>query len=144
MLEEDYCSYEVAKLLEEKGFDEPCIRHWDCDDHSLYGYNDIPISNSELQANEYNGFSAPSQSMAMKWLREVHQLYISVDVCPIYGKVKDEKGRNTCGLLYWHYIASGEWVNEKYNPNQKAFVVSAKTYEEAVGAALKYSLENLI
>ena len=82
--------------------------------------------------------------MAMKWMREVHQLHISVDVSPIYGKVKDEKGRNTCGLLYWHYMASGEWMNDKYNPQQKAFVVSEKSYKKAVEAALKYSLENLI
>jgi hypothetical protein len=58
--------------------------------------------------------------------------------------VKDEKGRNTCGLLYWHYMASGVWMNDKYNPQQRAFVVSGKSYEEAVEAALKYTLENLI
>lgn len=51
MIEEDYCSYEVSGLLKKKGFDEHCIRHWNCDEHSLYGANDIPISNSELQDN---------------------------------------------------------------------------------------------
>lgn len=80
----------------------------------------------------------------MKWLREEHKIHISVDVSPIYGKVKDEKGRNTCGLLYWHYMASGVWMNDKYNPQQRAFVVSGKSNEEVVESALKCCLENLI
>ena len=123
---EDYVSYEVAKLLKEKGFNEPCTE-----------LNKILFKEGEKPA------LVITHQKAMKWLREVHQLYISVGVSPIYGKVKDEKGRNTCGLLYWHYMASGEWMNDKYNPQQKAFVVSAKNYEEAVEEALKYYLENM-
>ena len=122
---EDYCSYEVAKLLKEKGFD-------------YQGFDYIDFEGEVIKQDR------PTHQMAMKWLREVHKLLISVDASPIYGKVKDEKGRNTCGLLYWHYMASGEWMNDKYNPNQKAFVVSAKCYKEAVEAACIYSLENLV
>ena len=48
-------------------------------------------------------------------------------------------GKDCCACV-WRNMASGEWVNEKYNPNQKAFVVSAKSYEDAVEAALKYCL----
>ena len=124
---EDYCSFEVAKLLKEKGFDEPVTEL----NKLLFKEGEKPVLRITHQK-------------AMKWLREVHKLLISVDVSPIYGKVKDEKGRNTCGLLYWHYMASGEWMNDKYNPQQKAFVVSAKSYEEAVEAACIYSLKNLI
>lgn len=132
MLEEDYCSFEVAKLLKEKGFDEHCIRHWDCDDHSLYGYNDIPISNSELQANEYNGFSAPSQSMAMKWLREVHKLTFIISPQWAEGDM-----RNPC-RWYWEIRGLDDINIDVYNNPL------CNTYEEAVEAALKYSLENLI
>lgn len=125
MITEDYVSYEVAKLLKEKGFD-------------YQGFDYIDFEGEVIKQDR------PTHQMAMKWLREVHKLHISVDVSPIYGKVKDGKGRNTCGLLYWHYIASGEWMNNKHNPQQKAFVVSAKSYEEAVEAALNYTLKNLI
>ena len=124
---EDYCSYEVAKLLKERGFNEPVTEL----NKLLFKEGEKPVLRITHQK-------------AMKWLREVHKLLISVDASPIYGKVKDEKGRNTCGLLYWHYMASGEWMNDKYNPNQKAFVVSAKCYKEAVEAACIYSLENLV
>lgn len=127
MISEDYCSYEVAKLLKEKGFDEPCIRHWDCDDHSLYGANDIPISNSELQANEYNGFSAPSQSMAMKWLREEKHIIFVFKPATFSGEE----------CTYWTYEI---WAGDNFEGE----VMSFKTYEQAVEAALKYSLENLI
>ncbi len=123
MINEDFVSFEVYKLLKEKGFDGEIHTTFDKE-----GYTQPAITHQ----------------MAMKWLREVHQLHISVDVCPIYGKVKDENGRNTCGLLYWHYMASGEWMNDKYNPQQKVFVMSEKSYKKAVEAALKYSLENLI
>ena len=136
---EDFCSYEVAKLLKEKGFNEP-IRCW-YDNTKDFHESGVKMRNSDCINPT---IMCPTHQMAMKWLREKYQLLISVDVSPIYGRVKDENGRNTCGLLYWHYIASGEWMNEKYNPNQKAFVVSAKCYEEAVETALKYSLENLI
>lgn len=131
---EDYVSFEVAKLLKEKGFITPC--KW------LYCKNGTFGHISSLWDKEM--FPAPTLQMAMKWLREKYQLLISVDASPIYGKVKDEKGGNTCGLLYWHYMASGEWMNDKYNPQQKAFVVSEKSYEQAVETALKYVLENLI
>lgn len=134
LITEDYCSFEVAKLLKEKGFEQHKCQH-SYDSKGVFKWSDI------LDPYEC---SAPTHQMAMKWLREVNQLHISVDVSPIYGKIKDEKGRNTCGLLFWHYMASGEWMNDKYNAQQKAFVVSEKSYKQAVEAALKYSLENLI
>lgn len=138
MITEDYVSFEIAKLLKDKGFDESCTAVYE---EGVLRINTLCYyHNSELSSY----ICAPTLQMSMKWIREEHQLHISVDVRPIYGKVKDEKGRNTCGLLYWHYIASGEWMNDKRMPQQKAFVVSEKTYEEAVEAALKYCLENLI
>ena len=139
MLTEDYCDFETAKLLKEKGFPLPATNF---EDWVFCMYD----KNGNIQWGCYHPdyYARVTLQMACKWLREVHRLHISVDVCPIYGKVKDEKGKNTCGLLYWHYMASGEWINDKYNPRQKAFVVSAKCYEEAVEAALKYCLKNLI
>ena len=145
MIKEDFCSFDVAKLLKEKGFDETCYACYEYFSSNITMYSGWPFEyKGEVVNNSNDRIKCPTHQMAMKWLREVHQLHISVDVSPIYGKVKDEKGRNTCGLLYWHYMASGEWMNDKYNPQQKAFVVSAKSYEEAIEAALKYSLENLI
>ena len=51
MITEDYCSYEVAKLLKEKGFNEPCRAYWDdqpkLNVHTLF-FSVEPIRNSKL------------------------------------------------------------------------------------------------
>lgn len=137
MIHEDYVSFEIAKLLKEKGFDTICDK--------VYREHDSYLCPFEYCMN-FKGegyYLAPTHQMAMKWLREVHKLLISIDASPIYGKVKDDKGKNTCGLLYWHYMASGIWLNEEYSPYQRVFVVSGKSYEQAVENALLYALEKL-
>ena len=139
MIKEDYVSFEIAKLLNEKGFDGECDYYYSEDSREMQ-----QLLLDELYYHNEDFIKCPTLQMAMKWLREEHQLLIGVVATPVYGKIRDEKDRNTCGLLYWHYMASGEWMNDKYNPIQKAFVVSEKSYENAVEAALKYSLENLI
>ena len=54
-IQEDYVSFETAKLLKEKGFNEKVI--------SFYPSGDI---------------QRPTLQMAMKWLRKVHKLYINI------------------------------------------------------------------
>lgn len=142
-IQEDHVSFEVAKLLKEKGFDWPCLAHWYIGTEAHEKFADYPFNWNEVKS-DLDWLSRPTLQMALKWLREEHKLHIGVDVEPIYGKVKDEKGRNTCGLLYWYYMACGEWMNDKYNATKRAFVASGKSQEEAVEAALKYSLKNLI
>ena len=53
MITEDYVSYEISKLLKEKGFDEECQKY--------YGDYKYPC---------------PTLQMAMKWLRKVHYIFI--------------------------------------------------------------------
>ena len=58
---EDYVSFEIAKLLKEKGFDGECD-YW-------YGeYGEICCSPSVISVECW----CPSQSLTLKWLREVH------------------------------------------------------------------------
>ena len=56
---EDYCSFEVAKLLKEKGFDEPVTE-----------LNKLLIKEGEKPVLKI------THQKAMKWLREVHKLSI--------------------------------------------------------------------
>ena len=63
MIKERYCSMEVAKLLKEKGFDEPCRTIYD--EKTLH--NTIcNFLNSELSYY----VCAPTHQVAMDWLRE--------------------------------------------------------------------------
>lgn len=78
MIEESYVSFEVAKLLKEKGFDERCRQYYYKDNliHSRSG-----VCNEEL--NNYKevgeGWSAPTLQMAIKWLEEVHHILVIPD-----------------------------------------------------------------
>ncbi len=67
---EDYVSFETTKLLKEKGYKG-----------SFDGYyNDagyvVNRPNFFLKESEYQYYERVSLQMAMKWLREVHKLYI--------------------------------------------------------------------
>ena len=129
MLTEDFCSFEVAKLLKEKGFDELCIFKYNSEGVRMKaGVAIDEWQNSELDDDEC---SCPSQAMAMKWLREVHQLHISIKPTWALGDMREP--------CRWEYdiISLATAVDPMY-------YVGNSTYEEAVEAALKYSLENLI
>lgn len=120
MIKEAYCSFEVAKLLKEKGFNELCTAKYCTDgrfDRSFYYYK-----NSEINKDAYN---APTLQMAMRWLREVHKIHI------VIGWLPNSK-------LFFTHICD---MNSGYPKRNKHEYTS---YEEAVEEALKYTLENLI
>ena len=103
-IKEDYCSQEVYRLLREKGF------------------------NGEIHTTfDGEGYTRPSitHQMAMKWLREVHGIYI----------------------VFFHTNKSGWWYNITDMRDSYVFYSSEKImcpYEEVVDLAIKYTLENLI
>ena len=117
MIKEEYVSFETAKLLKEKGFNQVTI--------------DSYRANGQLRG-EYKScnYPCPTQQMACRWLREVHGLFISIgnDDLDYNWQIFDVKNRTedldpTC-------------LTESY--------AGYKTYEEAVEVAIKYCLENLI
>ena len=135
MITEDYVSFETAKLLKEKGFDEYCPLWYNLDkplegpffykEIGWYGHNSY----------DYNGkriVSAPTLQMAMKWLREVHKVHISIYPFNRELPVTDE-------FYYTCDIATSK-LSSKEGHLRGVW----KTYEEATEAALKYCLENLI
>lgn len=122
---EDYVSYEIAKLLKEKGFDIPCRQAYfngSLVDYTMYGFCD-----GEL-------LDCPSQSLALKWLREEKNYYIQImlDSWALGGH-----------LGYYIVIQDLNSDFEVISP-EIGDVVFFNTYEEAVEAALNYVLKNLI
>ena len=125
MITEDYVSFEVAKLLKEKGFD------WDCITYYVDSYpNDVQYS-MLFENNttwEEHCYSAPTLQMTMKWLREVYN--INIDIVPIWNQKRFE---------YQVFVVTPE--------NAKHCYIDDNIYlahEQAVEAAIKYCLENLI
>ena len=136
MIKEDYVSYEVAKLLKEKGFDEPCHYFYE---YKRRLYNDMDkyfpsgMKNSDHNKEGNKGVSAPTLQMAIKWLREVHDVHIDISIYVI-----------TVDILKYNIN-----VYYKKHKNDSMYLGIHLTkecpkYEEAVEVALKYSLENLI
>lgn len=111
-LQEDYVSYEVAKLLKEKGFDG-----------QTHG------NMSEIPCVSYI-----THQMAMKWLRGLHNKHCDV-------------GYDIDLKWFFQIIDLKETVTYDY-PETKYYHTENETgfnsYEEAVEAALKYCLTELI
>jgi hypothetical protein len=123
---EDYVSFETAKLLKEKGFNERCKAFRSPSGKLFYSSN--YIKNFEEKKTIGGAVTAPTLAVAMKWLREEHNIFISI----IYEKydevfiadVKSPVSGIDC------------WVDNKHNCWFK--------YEEAAEEAIKFCLKNLI
>ena len=119
MITEDYVSFETAKLLKEKGFDEPTDKQYNV----AKEVGDYNITDRSRNPERY--IDAPTLQMAMKWLREVHTIIIE----PHHQYRKE-----------WYTIISSE------NPLGIGVYTTStfNTYEEACEEAIQYCLENLI
>ena len=126
MIEERYCSKEVAKLLKEKGFDEPCQHFYKFDSNEIY--RGTVFTNTQIGDKFY---IAPTHQMACDWLREVHNIFIVVEP-HMYDYINEKNSSYVISL----------WQGDNYYEN-----ITSKdypTYEEAVEASLKYSLTELM
>ena len=126
MVTEDYVSFEVAKLLKEKGFVLPSTdyRDWLC---CMYDNN----GNVKWGCYSPDWYVRVTLQMAMKWLREVHHIFIDIDYDP------HEFGDKPYFTLITN-MDTCSYYSGKNLPLNRA------TYEEMAEAAIKYCLENLI
>ena len=153
MITEDYVSFETAKLLKEKGFKEWCSKCYgvavlhngadisfdeECDlkDYGredeieyveggrLYDYG---CNNSD---KDIKVWAAPTLWVAMKWLREVHSLYLDI--------VTSFSQDSIC------YTFSCSNTMDLIQGTKETSYHEYQTYEEACEAGIKYCLENLI
>lgn len=116
MIKEAYVSFETAKLLEEKCFDEKTATYYE-DGVLAYGnwfeWNRSPLGH----------IAAPTHQMAMAWLRE--------------------KGIFFC--IHPDYPISKDYMIEFYDDGEPSGCFgNYENYNDAIEAAIEYSLENLI
>ena len=127
MIREDYVNFEIAQLLKENGFD------WET--HRSYLFNDNIFAPGDVSDFLYrkDAIRIPTLQMAMKWLREVHN--IAICICAYYPIDPYELSyRNN--KPYWKIRI----MNHTYSKDYDSF----NTYEEACEVAIKYCLKNLI
>ncbi len=132
MIREDYVSFEIAKLLKEKGFDVSCRAYYDMGALK----EDMAVARDWSHSNYIDHTSAPTLQMAMKWLREVYNILIVINGYSLgwYYNIYDTS---------WNYIGGYKpiFVVDDDVPLKKS--VTSSTYEKACEAAIKYCLENL-
>lgn len=140
---EDYVSFETAKLLKEKGFNETCRAFWKdwngelhlcscCSNHVFEWCHNSMLEN--YNDNEETNIAAPTLQMAMKWLREKHNLIISVKFT-IHGWL--------CDITKIFRDSNGFIVNINHGVNDDVLPYCDE-YEKSCDMAIKYCLENLI
>jgi hypothetical protein len=95
-MKEELITFETAKLAKEKGFDLEVRDYY----HPNYGLTDISDELCNMNGSNWakGYYSAPTQSLLQKWLREEHNVDISIDVlfADSYG-VFIHKNRNQIG-----------------------------------------------
>ena len=130
MIKEDYVSFGTAKMLKEKGFDEPS-RFW-YDNNGVISQKYIDATDRPLGKDTH--YPCVTISFAMKWLREVHNKHC-------------DTGYDIDLEWFFQIIDLKEVVEYDY-PETKYYHSENETgfnsYEEACEAAIKYTLENLI
>lgn len=138
---EAYCSYEISLLLKKKGFNEGCICYYDRDKYvrsnSWKTFNKKDVYN-------YDGYKIrpiytvfldeecvmPTHQTALAWLREEKNIVITID----YNDDEDCESNERWGFSLFNLAKKTKKIDFATYP----------TYEYAVEAALKYTLENLI
>ena len=145
MIAEDYVSFEIAKLLKEKGFpQEYDIYHsmvYNEEDYEdEYEVQRMVLETRLIKAGTLSSYPigvpepkcyCPTHQMAMKWLREEKNIFIVIEP-HVYDYINEKNKSYSCSL----------WVGDNYYEYLES--KDYPSYEEAVEAALKYSLENLI
>ena len=143
-MEEEIVSFETAMLLKEKGFNEPCSYYYEDDElYKLFHYqgdgtgfsrNDAPI-NDRLSCEEMQ-CTAPTQSLAQKWLRDNHNMRVSPSLTSRW------KGINY--IITIDKVISDSEIEIAFvvDSNSKE-IKKCKTYEEALEEGLINCLKSI-
>lgn len=126
MIEEQFVSFETAKLLKEAGFNEPCCYNYD----NVNGFRWFKIGNSTPKG----WIPCPTQALAARWLREVHGIHVSSNI--FMDSANDADGKTVDEWTFWSYDLfdnSGRIIEESDDRYD--------SYEEALEAGLKHCLE---
>lgn len=142
-MEDEIVSFETAMLLKEKGFNEPCSYYYENNDLYKLGYyhgdgtgfsrNDAPI-NDRLLCEEMQ-CTAPTQSLAQKWLRETRNITFNANPHSNDGKI--------IYVVTIKVISSNKYIdfNVMMDASNKATMFD--NYEDAIEAGLKYCLKSI-
>ena len=128
MIEESYVSFDTAKLLREAGFDVPTRGIWRTTRTSDSGFveHNCKQTTDDLCWNSSDGFQyeylAPTQSLAVRWLREVHHYAVCAWYSAEYKK-----------WFYAYGNLNNAMFDEEYNISDFIY----DSYEQALESGLQ-------
>ena len=114
-------SFEIAKKLKEKGFNEVCYDYYEPLKHCL---NQIKTPWTNKEGESYGVITAPTISQVLKWLREEKKIYVSVEV-----ERED-----------WFEYKIVQTIKNTRSTGTRVY----ETYPEAILAGIEYVIDNLI
>jgi hypothetical protein len=121
MIEEAYVSFETAKLLKEKGFDEQTVRCYNLKKELCACQY---IGNETINSTPNYLIAAPTLQMAMKWLLKKYNIFI----CVLFLEESNGFGYTIENIVKKEYITTSK--NSSY-----------KEIENACEEAIKYCLD---
>ena len=147
-MREELVTIETAKLAKEKGFDWECQCSYNtnnsCEKIELCIAGDfigrkyfniedvINYEDIDIKGNRYKSYLAPSQSILQKWLREKHNIIISINP--------------ECEFYVYDNIVKNNFKYDIIIHNNKKMInndMEGNTYEEALEEGLKYALKSI-
>ena len=138
MKEKDYVTYEVAILLKEKGYNEPCKYYFRNYDKKFMESNGL-LYNKDYDNKEFDSnvveCTAPSLYEAHKWLREKHDLYIDAGITGDYAVDADG---NKCDE--WNFWTFDIYYITKFSGHLIDCHGVFDSYEEALNEGIKFNL----
>lgn len=134
MIKEDYVNFETAKLLKEKGFKGFINAYYHIWDNGNKVCSVQEFSHSEAP---HLYIPAPTLQMAMKWLREVHNLHIIT--IPYAPMDRNPYHPGEADVVYIAQLFKGIIPIDEVGRS-----IIKLTNEEACEAAINYCIQNLI
>lgn len=127
-MEDQWVSFETAKLAKEKGFNLYCnYSYWKGE--LQYGVPGYPLDDGSYSNYQHYlevpSYLAPTQSSLQKWLREEHNLHIEVLL----------SGDNPYRQYYYSVMRVGQYFSLSHDG------IYRDTYEEALEIGLQKALE---
>jgi hypothetical protein len=125
VMSEDFVPYELAEKLKEKGFDYPCITHYDINKKLKVVVREPIFWHSDVLSYT----DAPTISQVLKWLGEKLQIHISTKPYPCED-----------GLMWLYEVRKFSSVLVCVVANKTGF----QEPEQAALVGIEYVLDNLI
>lgn len=129
MITEDYVSFESAKLLKEKGFDENTPVTYFIGDDKIRGCVEGEMIHHKKSESDTHLIACPTIQMAMKWLRDNN----GIAIIPTLSSILDNE------KFLWDVKIVVAKTAESYS---QGWIY--ESYERACVAGIKYCLKSLI